>query len=73
MTAWARFWLFPVGSLGTIALLSLLSTVGAFLALAWGFAVVPLGVAYLHSRSPSDGDDSGLSDVKTDYWRTTLR
>jgi hypothetical protein len=65
-----------LGSLGTVALISLSSPIAFLLALAWGWVLVPHGVAYLRSRSRTPGhasDERGFNDVNTDYWRTTLR
>ena len=61
-------WVFPVGLLGSVALVSMSTLTGDLLTVGWGLAVFPCLAVYLRSRSriSPGGDD-------TDYWRTTLR
>jgi hypothetical protein len=69
-------WLFPLGLLGCVVLISFATVVGYLLALAWGFVLFPHGANYIltHSRSRRGGSDrNGIREVDTDYWRTTLR
>jgi hypothetical protein len=76
MRAWAPIWLFPVAMLGTVALISLASTFGYFLAIMWGWVLFPHGAALIRSqpRPPGAvGDGSGFRQGDTEYWRTTLR
>lgn len=65
-------WLFALGALGGIMLISLSTLTGYLLALVWGFIVFPHGAAYLRrrARGPGDGSDA-LDGVDTHYWRTT--
>jgi hypothetical protein len=75
MRSWILAWLFPVGLLGTVALLSLSNTFGWVLAMAWGLLVLPCIVAYVcsHPRIHRGGSTaSGFADTDTNYWRTKL-
>jgi hypothetical protein len=75
MPSWLSLWLFPLGLLGAVVLLSLNSVIGSVLSIAWGFVLVPHVGNYLlhhsHGRAHGSGG-SGFSDVSTHYWRTAL-
>jgi hypothetical protein len=74
--AWKSVWFFPVGLLGCVALVSLATVLGYLLAMAWGFVLFPHGANYiltLSRRRGDGGDENGINDVDTHYWRTTLR
>jgi hypothetical protein len=67
-------WLFALGVLGGLGLVSLSDLPGYLLAIAWGFVVFPYGAACIWRRRPSsDGgsrDENDSGDVDTHYWRT---
>jgi len=66
-------WLFPVGLLGTVALISLSNVFGYLLAAVWGWLVFPCVALYIRSRShPRRGtsNGNGFRDADADYWRT---
>ncbi len=68
-------WLFPIGLLGTVVLLSVSNSFGWVLAMAWGWLVLPYVAANVHSRSRirrGGGNGNGFEDVDTNYWRTKL-
>lgn len=76
MWAWRSVWLLPLGLLGSVVLLSLGNVFGYLLATAWGFVLFPHGANYIRTRSRrrgDGGDENGVHDVDTHYWRTTLR
>ena len=66
-------WLFPVGVLTAIALISLSNLTGYLLAMVWGWVLFPYGAAYIHShpRAPGGGNHP-FRDDDTHYWRTKL-
>jgi hypothetical protein len=66
-------WLFPVGLLGGVALISLGSVSGPLLATLWGLVVFPHSVAWFARRSRDRNGDDNLRDEETDYWRFTPR
>jgi hypothetical protein len=68
-------WLFPLGLLVGVALISLGSVVGYLLAMAWAFVLVPHVGNYIrtHSGGRADDPEHAFRDVDTHYWRTTLR
>ncbi len=75
MRAWMPLWLFPMGLLGTVVLVSLGSPWSYLLALVWGFVLVPhLGKSILERsrRGTADQDRNDFPDVSTHYWRITL-
>lgn len=65
-------WMFPLGLLGTVVLLSISSVAGGLLALAWGFVLVPHAARYIHTHARGHADTDGVDDVETHYWRITL-
>jgi hypothetical protein len=65
-------WIFPLGLLGTVVLVSINPVAGGLLALAWGFVLVPHVGKYIHTHSRGDDDTGGADDIDTHYWRTTL-
>jgi hypothetical protein len=65
-------WIFPLGLLGTVVLVSISPVAGGLLALVWGFVLVPHVAKYIHTHSRAHGDTGGADDVDTHYWRTTL-
>jgi hypothetical protein len=65
-------WLFPVGLLGTVALISLSNVFGYLLAAAWGWLVFPSVALYIRSRSHTRRGRNGFSDADAHYWRTRL-
>jgi hypothetical protein len=68
-------WLFPLGLLGTVALLSLSNSFGWVFAMAWGWLVLPCIAVFVrsHWRTHRGGTiASGFVDADTDYWRTKL-
>jgi hypothetical protein len=73
MTAWMPLWLFPVGLLGGVALVSLGSIPGYLLAALWGLVVFPHGSAWFARRWRGRNGDDSLCDDDTDYWRFTPR
>ncbi|MGA9856899.1 MAG: hypothetical protein WBQ18_03500 [Solirubrobacteraceae bacterium] len=69
-------WLFPLGLLGGIVLVSIGTPLGILFAMVWGFVVFPHCAAHLlrRWRSAVGGDEQRhLDDIQTHYWRTTLR
>jgi hypothetical protein len=66
-------WLFPVGLLGGVALISLGSVSGPLLATLWGLVVFPHATASVARRWRDRNCDDGLRDEETDYWRITPR
>jgi hypothetical protein len=81
MARWIAVWLFPLGLLGAVVLISLSTVFGYALAIVWGFVLFPHGAAYIWRRSAGPergGVGNGSDDVdaqywRTDYWRTTVR
>jgi UPF0716 family protein affecting phage T7 exclusion len=68
-------WLFPVGLLGTVALISLSDVFGYLLAAVWGWLVFPSVALHIRSRSHTrrgTSNRNGFRDADTDYWRTRL-
>jgi hypothetical protein len=75
MRAWMLPWLFPLGVLTAIALISLSNLIGYLLAIVWGWVLFPYGAAYVRSHSRAPGaSNHGIPfyDGDTDYWRTKL-
>lgn len=63
-------WLFPVGLLVTVVLLSLLPGLpGSLLAVVWGWVLLPVVVIGIRSRGRGRAPD----EVDAPYWRTRLR
>jgi hypothetical protein len=69
MKTWTLPWLFPVGLLVGIVLISLSSPVGYILAGAWAWVVFPHAASYLRAHSGGSRD----ADEAVDYWRTQVR
>lgn len=70
---WVLPWLFPLGLLGTVALISLANALGYLLVTAWGWLVFPFVAACIRSLSRASrpgSNGNGLRDDATDYWRT---
>lgn len=65
-------WIFPLGLLGTVVLVSISSVAGGLLALAWGFVLVPHAGKYIHTHSRGHDATGAANDIETHYWRTTL-
>ena len=68
-------WLFPVGLLGTVSLISLSNVFGYLLAAAWGWLVFPSVALYNRSRSHTRRGTSNriaFRDADAHYWRTRL-
>jgi hypothetical protein len=67
-------WLFALGVLGGLLLLSLADPLGYGLAIAWGFVVFPQGAAYIWRQrrglDVGSRDENGSGDIDTHYWRT---
>ena len=65
MRSWMLPWLFPLGVLVTVALLSVSGVFAFALTVAWGWVLFPFGVRYIRSltRTPGDADDDHS------YWR----
>jgi hypothetical protein len=57
-------WLFPLGVLAALVLISFSNLVGYVLAMVWGWIVFPHAAAYIRSRARASGD------ADADYWRT---
>jgi hypothetical protein len=68
--AWLLPLLFPVGLLGTVALITLSSTLGYLLAAAWGWLVFPWVTLYVSSHA--DNSNGNVRNEDTQYWRTRL-
>lgn len=69
-------WLFPVGLLGTVALISLSNVAGYLLAAAWGWLVFPSIALYIRSHSHTrrgTSNRNAVPDADVNYWRTSLR
>jgi hypothetical protein len=66
-----HLWLFPVGVLVALVILSINSLVGDLAALAWGFVVVPHGAVRLlrHRRTAAEAGEDPL-ELQSAYWRT---
>ncbi len=68
MRTWMPVWLFPVGVVGALVLLTLNSPISDLLALLWAFVLILHGAALVLRRSP--GGAEHFRDLETDYWRT---
>jgi hypothetical protein len=66
-------WLFPVGALGGVVLVSLGSISGYLLAALWGLVVFPHAAAWVARRFRDPDSDDNFSDDDVDYWRFTPR
>jgi hypothetical protein len=74
--SWVVPWLFPLGLVGTLTLISISNVFGYALAMVWGLVLFPHGAAYIHSHPRAPGarnDASLLSEDDMDYWRTKLQ
>lgn len=74
MRGWALVWLWPLGVLGSVVLVSIFAPFGYLLAIVWGFVLFPYGAYYIWRRSRGpDGrvDENGFDAADTHYWRTT--
>ena len=68
-------WLFPVGLLGAVALISLSNVFGCLLAAVWGWLVFRSVALYIRSRSHAHQGTSNRNafrDADAHYWRTRL-
>jgi hypothetical protein len=66
-------WLFPLGLLGTVALVSLGSVSGYLLTALWGLVLFPHGAAWVGRRLRDPNGDNSFADEDVDYWRLTPR
>ena len=66
-------WLFPLGLLGAVVLLTFATVYGYLLVIVWGLVLFPHGAAYVRRHSRSRDGENPFDDVDTHYWRTTLR
>jgi hypothetical protein len=74
-SAWMLPWLFPVGLLGAVVLISLSAVFGYLLAAVWGWLVFPCVALYIRSRSHARRGASNRNpfrDADAHYWRTRL-
>ena len=71
MRTWVAMWIFPVGVVGTLALLVQGSWVTQVAALLWALGLVPTVAVKLLRRSP--GAAEHFRDFETDYWRSEPR
>jgi hypothetical protein len=65
-------WLFPVGLLGAVVLVSVSNALGYLLAVVWGWIAFPYVVAYARAHSLPGGRGGDVDDSDTQYWRTKL-
>jgi hypothetical protein len=71
MLRWMHLWLFAVGVLVALVILSLNSLVSDLAALAWGFVVVPHGALWLlRHRRTAAGTGEEPPELQSAYWRT---
>ena len=73
-STWMLPWLFPVGLLGAVALISLSNMFG-YLHARWGWLMFPSVALYVRSRSHAGQGTSNRNafrDAHADYWRTRL-
>jgi hypothetical protein len=73
MLRWMHLWLFAVGILVALVLLSINSLVSDLAAFAWGFVVVPHGAVWLLRRRRIKAGvrkDPSELELQGPYWRT---
>ena len=74
MRTWMYPWLFPLGALVTVALVSLFPTLPAsVLAVVWGWILFPSVLCYLRSRGRGRAREDAAQEIDAPYWRITLR
>jgi hypothetical protein len=71
VTRYIHLWLFPVGVLVALLILSINSFAGDLAALAWGFVVAPHVAVWLvrHRRTAAVTVEDPL-ELQSAYWRT---
>jgi hypothetical protein len=64
-------WLFPLGALVTVVLVSLFPSLpGSLLAVVWGWVLLPAVVMYVRSRGRARSE---LDEIDAPYWRIRPR
>lgn len=68
-------WMFPVGVLVAVALVSLSNVFAYIGVVVWGWVIFPHGAAYVrsHSLTSEGAPGSGDPDLDTHYWRTRIQ